>query len=641
VPTITGSTLAGSNFTVPTITGSTLAGSIITKPIIPISTTITGHPITEPIVTLLTPKPSPQNDPYEFSSPDKPAVGVVPVPPTTTQGKCYTVSTIVTKQVTQIQQEIVTEFVQDGVVVDKKQEERLDEPKVVLLHRETRTSENLLQSASFTCQSPDIRSSGASLRCPSPTTLPSPLPMSDVSISSPPASPAVTHAGQLQLTPRQSLTRVTTATFTQRSRPSHRQKTEKGKRKAKRSPCVTPPTVNEEENPLHPSDSCSSILSSSASGSTVKEVIEGARVFAKWKTDFFPAVVLSVADKEIEVKYDDEEDPVCLPHKDVIPLYHPLPPGVEVLVVKPDSKYTKAVIHACHGDSIEGPYQVSYSQAKGNFKNKFVLGELVLANKMKNRKLLQDSFSGKFAHLSSDTRKPSMKKTPARTAALMAKKMKTQVSRGFFDGKYFVLTVSKDQEASSEKCYNREEMTEQITSNGGTVVESPLHCEASYDDIFCISDGPCRKLKFLSSLAVGIPCLSYLFVNDCVKKHKMVDYEKYLLPVGVSSKTGEFITRNPIKPGTIFKDMNILLSGDDSFKTQWEEIVRAAGGCLLSRLSLTSQGSAANTVVVCSSTHQKYPGDAVVRRAIGLGISVVSVDWICESLMQGKPATFT
>ena len=50
-------------------------------------------------------------------------MGVVPVPPTTTQGKCYTVSTIVTKQVTQIQQEIVTEFVQDGVVVDKKQEE--------------------------------------------------------------------------------------------------------------------------------------------------------------------------------------------------------------------------------------------------------------------------------------------------------------------------------------------------------------------------------------------------------------------------------------------------------------------------------------------------------------------------------------
>ena len=78
---------------------------------------------------------------------------------------------------------------------------------------------------------------------------------------------------------------------------------------------------------------------------------------------------------------------------------------------------------------------------------------------------------------------------------------------------------------ASEKCYNREEMTEQITSNGGTVVESPLHCEASYDDIFCISDGPCRKLKFLSSLAVGIACLSYLFVNDCVKKVRALPVE--------------------------------------------------------------------------------------------------------------------
>ena len=40
----------------------------------------------------------------------------------TCESKCYTVKTIVTKQVTQIQQEVLTEFVKGGVVVEKKLE---------------------------------------------------------------------------------------------------------------------------------------------------------------------------------------------------------------------------------------------------------------------------------------------------------------------------------------------------------------------------------------------------------------------------------------------------------------------------------------------------------------------------------------
>ena len=49
-------------------------------------------------------------------------MGVAASLSSTCEGKCYTVKTIVTKQVTQIQQEVLTEFVKDGVVVEKKQE---------------------------------------------------------------------------------------------------------------------------------------------------------------------------------------------------------------------------------------------------------------------------------------------------------------------------------------------------------------------------------------------------------------------------------------------------------------------------------------------------------------------------------------
>ena len=90
-------------------------------------------------------------------------------------------------------------------------------------------------------------------------------------------------------------------------------------------------------------------------------------------------------------------------------------------------------------------------------------------------------------------------------------------------------------DSASERCYNREEVAGQISENGGTVVESPLRCDASFDDIFCISDGPCRKLKFLSSLAVGVPCVSYKFVGDCVKKVHALQYTPLVLKLSIQS----------------------------------------------------------------------------------------------------------
>ena len=103
------------------------------------------------------------------------------------------------------------------------------------------------------------------------------------------------------------------------------------------------------------------------------------------------------------------------------------------------------------------------------------------------------------------------------------------------------------------------------------------------DGVFCVSDGPCRKRKFLLALAVGLPCVSFQFVLECVKQVRplptgvvsplcccwcgvtsvlllvwchlcvlslqhnfavqkcMVNFEGFLLPVGVSSTTGEHV----------------------------------------------------------------------------------------------------
>ena len=69
-----------------------------------------------------------------------------------------------------------------------------------------------------------------------------------------------------------------------------------------------------------------------------------------------------------------------------------------------------------------------------------------------------------------------------------------------------------------EKSYDRDALTSEIVRHGGMVVGSPLEVGGDMDGVFCVSDGPCRKRKFLLALAVGVPCVSFQFVLECVKQ---------------------------------------------------------------------------------------------------------------------------
>ena len=69
-----------------------------------------------------------------------------------------------------------------------------------------------------------------------------------------------------------------------------------------------------------------------------------------------------------------------------------------------------------------------------------------------------------------------------------------------------------------EKSYDRDTLTSDIVCHGGMVVGSPLEVGGDMEGVFCVSDGPCRKRKFLLALAVGVPCVSFHFVLECVQK---------------------------------------------------------------------------------------------------------------------------
>lgn len=60
---------------------------------------------------------------------------------------------------------------------------------------------------------------------------------------------------------------------------------------------------------------------------------------------------------------------------------------------------------------------------------------------------------------------------------------------------------------------------------------SPLQCKAAYQSLL-IADQHCRTRKYLLCLASGVPSVSHIWVRDCCKENKLLNYRNYLLPAG-------------------------------------------------------------------------------------------------------------
>lgn len=66
---------------------------------------------------------------------------------------------------------------------------------------------------------------------------------------------------------------------------------------------------------------------------------------------------------------------------------------------------------------------------------------------------------------------------------------------------------------------------------------SSLQCKAAYQSLL-IADQHCRTRKYLLCLASGVPCVSHLWVRDCCKENKLLNYRNYLLPAGIGLDHG-------------------------------------------------------------------------------------------------------
>ena len=120
-------------------------------------------------------------------------------------------------------------------------------------------------------------------------------------------------------------------------------------------------------------------------------------------------------------------------------------------------------------------------------------------------------------------------------------------------------------------------------SNAGDTVANPEHqfqLTPSAENIgfaALIADGHSRRAKYMQALALNIPCLSGRWIEDCVRRNQILDWEHYLLPAGdskllngatrsrimvpISASTARFIETTAARPKLLQGQSVLLVMG--------------------------------------------------------------------------------
>nr|CAD2139934.1 unnamed protein product [Meloidogyne enterolobii] len=106
--------------------------------------------------------------------------------------------------------------------------------------------------------------------------------------------------------------------------------------------------------------------------------------------------------------------------------------------------------------------------------------------------------------------------------------------------------------------FNKREYRTIIGERGGIVKEDFLDIKEG--ELFVlIADTFYRTHKYLSALSLSIPCLSYLWIQECVANRKLLKYEEFLLPAGEStSEPGRICQWKPLK-GVLFNGKRVIV----------------------------------------------------------------------------------
>lgn len=143
-----------------------------------------------------------------------------------------------------------------------------------------------------------------------------------------------------------------------------------------------------------------------------------------------------------------------------------------------------------------------------------------------------------------------------------------------FAGMNFAISISRQGKGDREE-ETRKDLEAKIADAGGVILQDGFNAlfgassimstagpdpqrgpdqlkllDAASDTGFTalLADGHSRRAKYMQALALGLPCLAYQWVDRCIKKGAIVDWQPYLLCAGVSDVLGNTLRSRCLPP---------------------------------------------------------------------------------------------
>ncbi|CAL8379320.1 unnamed protein product [Arctogadus glacialis] len=190
-----------------------------------------------------------------------------------------------------------------------------------------------------------------------------------------------------------------------------------------------------------------------------------------------------------------------------------------------------------------------------------------------------------------------------------------------------------DEEYVQTAPYNKGYTESQLQAGGGFVLLdfNEEQCKAAYQSLL-IADQHCRTRKYLLCVASGVPCVSHIWVRDCCKDNKLLNYRNYLLPAGVGPDE-QIVEWHPrCKP---FEALKVLLVFGES-EELWVQLLTLSGALTVRHYQAEKDGSdipAGKFDVVVTDGGCPLP---VEKSAASQKLPLVSPEWLIQSLICGE-----
>ncbi|XP_028457805.1 TP53-binding protein 1 isoform X9 [Perca flavescens] len=185
--------------------------------------------------------------------------------------------------------------------------------------------------------------------------------------------------------------------------------------------------------------------------------------------------------------------------------------------------------------------------------------------------------------------------------------------------------------------YNKAYTESQLQAGGGFVLPdfNEEQCKAAYQSLL-IADQHCRTRKYLLCLASGVPCVSHIWVRDCCKENKLLNYRNYLLPAGVGPDETIVEWHPRCSP---FKALRVLLVFEKPVEL-WAQLITLGGGSSLRQFQADKDGldipAGKYDVVV---TDRACP-PLVEKNVTSQEVPLVSPEWLIQSVIRGERLGF-